>query len=66
MPLKLLKCQFLTFKYHPKLISRKIRGVGKLLNFHTVEYQLLQFPIRLPSSVIMNKLDTLIAFLLIQ
>ena len=37
-PPKLLKRQFLTFRNQLKLISRKIRLAGKLLNFHTVEY----------------------------
>ena len=50
-PLKLLKRQFLTFWNQPKLISRKIRVAGKLLNFHNVEYPQPKVPIRLPGHV---------------
>ena len=36
-PSKMLKWHFLTFWYQVKLISRKIRVVGKWLNFQTVQ-----------------------------
>ena len=35
-PLRWIKWPFLTFSNQPKLISRKIRVAGKLLNFHAV------------------------------
>ena len=48
---RLLKQQYLLFWNQQKLFSHKIRGAGKLLSFHTVEYLQSKFPIRLSRSV---------------
>ena len=51
-PAKLLQWQLLTFWNQPKLISRKIRVAGELLNtLGTMEFLQSKSPIRLPWSV---------------
>ena len=47
----MIKMAVFVFLNHSKLISRKIRSAGKLLNFHTMEYPQSKFPIRLHRSV---------------
>ena len=61
---KLLKQQFLTFWNHPKLISRKIRVAGILLNFHTVEYPRSKFLNRLLRTVEFAKFSLFHTYLL--